>query len=139
MILFLTSIDFSSVILPLYDVSLSLSLLSPLRSSSLSRALFFSLFSTLFSSPPTIPLLSFLISAISSFLFFCSLVIRLSSVFLTLPLPLNTFLSSLSDSPSAASTESGLLMGRVVGVIRRNWRQYAGSLDLGGSGDKEEG
>lgn len=53
--------------------------------------------------------------------------------------PLTTFLSFIPYSLPAASTESGLLMGRVVGVIRRNWRQYAGSLDLGGSGDKEEG
>ena len=73
-----------------------------------------------------------------------------------LPLSLTHTLSlslSLSPSPSPSLSlslshtctylhlypDGGMLRGKVVGVIRRNWRQYAGSLDLGGSGDKEEG
>ena len=64
------------------------------------------------------------------------------SLFLSLTLSPSLPLSlsySLTVFLSLSLLGVSILQGRVVGVIRRNWRQYAGSLDLGGSGDKEVG
>lgn len=54
----------------------------------------------------------------------------LSPFSLLLPSPLPPF--TLLD----VTLDTALLKGRVVGVIRRNWRQYAGSLDSSSKGDK---
>ena len=50
---------------------------------------------------------------------------------------LNTPYKTLSQ-PSYQPTKQPL-RGRVVGIIRRNWRQYAGSLDASGESDRETG
>eukprot|EP00596_Hydrurales_sp_CCMP1899_P000286 CAMPEP_0119047596 /NCGR_PEP_ID=MMETSP1177-20130426/54054_1 /TAXON_ID=2985 /ORGANISM="Ochromonas sp, Strain CCMP1899" /LENGTH=969 /DNA_ID=CAMNT_0007022385 /DNA_START=511 /DNA_END=3419 /DNA_ORIENTATION=+ len=37
------------------------------------------------------------------------------------------------------STDTGIIRGKVVGIVRRGWRQYAGSLDSQGHGDRVDG
>lgn len=55
------------------------------------------------------------------------------------PYPIPPFIPSTPYPIPFIEPSDGILKGRVVGIIRRNWRQYAGSLDSGVNGDKDEG
>lgn len=43
------------------------------------------------------------------------------------------------DIKTVAEKDTGIIRGKVVGIIRRGWRQYAGSLDSQGHGDRVDG
>jgi exosome complex exonuclease DIS3/RRP44 len=52
------------------------------------------------------------------------------------PSALKTASTTQGAGIKSSTGEAAPLCGKVVGIIRRNWRQYAGSLDSLGTGDK---